>query len=591
MKKRLFVMVIAVLAIVSLFATCLVACDNSNDDTPTPTPDDNKVKVSWYDGTTLLKEEKVEKGSTVSSWDPQIEGKTFMNWYSEASMTELFDFSLAITEDTIIFAGFRTDAFTEDTTVWCLIGAGAGTLKESNWNENEEVEKGFKLTKLDEAGVNKFTMDVVLYEGDSFQIREMGTWSGQHGVGYVDGYTVLEEPDGDILGVVKDADGNVVFYATKGFGDSANGWNTNVKMSGKYTLTLQTFPGSNSYDKIYWTRTGDAPALTKTHEMYVVGSWSDTFAALEEYMMETDQIREDFSFVLDVTEDMYKDWTATDPTNPLGVKCAAIKVKNEIAGGWYGVSEQKADADSWTLTTSGQDNLFLLAGRYKITFNVTANTAKVDRVAQGYYLAGVLDGKDQWLCSADHALQKVSDTEYVAYYQFTAQDYKDWMLESAGAVKVAYGYGGLNVESEGNWFGDASGENVMIPSVGYYQIKLTLDAEGSGVVTVTKLEGYYLVGTIGAVKNSDTWEPRIGNEMTKSGENWTTTYTFEENDTNEWCKPAVAAIKVIYVAENGDWTWYGDAYAEKPGDNVLIKELGTYVITLDLSDGNVTAEK
>lgn len=588
MKKRLFVMVIAILAIVSLFATCLVACDNGNNDTS----DENKVSVKWYDGTTLLKEEKVDKGSTLQSWDPQIEGKTFMNWYSEGSLTELFDFTTTITEDTIIFAGFRTDTFTEDTKVWVIIGAGAGTLKESNWNETAEVENNFKLTKVDEAGVNKFTMDVVLYEGDAFQIRELGTWSGQHGVGYLDGYTELEEADGEILGVVKDADGNVVFYSIKGFGDTPNGWDVKVKMSGKYTLTLETFPGSNSYDKIYWTRTGEAPVLTKTHEMYVAGSWSETFEAQEEYLMETDQLREEFSFVLDVTEDMYKDWTATDPMNPYAEKCAAIKVRNTIAGAWYGVGEQKSDETSWTLTTGGGNNLFLFAGRYKVTYNVTDDEAKVEKVAQGYYLAGVLDGEDQWLCSANHELTKISDTEYVAYYTFTSADYKSWMGDDAvGAVKVAYGYGGLNVESDNNWFGDADGQNVMIPSVGLYQIKLAFDSEGKGVVTATKLQGYYLVGTIGAVKNSDTWRAEIGNEMTQSGDNWTITYTFAENDTNTWCNPAVAAIKVLYIAEDGSETWYGDIYAEKKGDNVLISSLGTYTITLDVENGHVTATK
>ena len=61
------------------------------------------VTVSWYDGTKLLKEETVAKGSKLTSWEPQKDGSTFMAWYAEASKTQLFDFNTVINEDTDLF--------------------------------------------------------------------------------------------------------------------------------------------------------------------------------------------------------------------------------------------------------------------------------------------------------------------------------------------------------------------------------------------------------------------------------------------------------------------------------------------------------
>ena len=114
--------------------------------------------------------------------------------YAQADSVQ---YATPVTEDTDLFAGFK-GAFIEDTTTWCLIGSGAGTLKGSNWNESAEVEEQFKLKRTADANANIFCIeDVVLYEGDQLQIRAMGTWTGQHGVGYVSGYTALEQADGD----------------------------------------------------------------------------------------------------------------------------------------------------------------------------------------------------------------------------------------------------------------------------------------------------------------------------------------------------------------------------------------------------------
>ena len=535
------------------------------------------VTVSWYDGTKLLKEETVAKGSKLTSWEPQKDGSTFMAWYAEASKTQLFDFNTVINEDTDLFAGFK-GAFVEDTNTWCLIGSGAGTLKGSNWNESAEVEETFKLTKSPQANTNIFSIEnVVLYEGDAFQVRIMGTWTGQHGVGYLEGYTELATADGDVVGEVR-VDGERWFFANGGFGESPKGWNVNVAKSGVYTISIETNPGSNDYDVMRIVRTGDAAAIEKTHDMYVVGTVFD-WAATPEGQMATDQLREDFTFTLNVTEEKYADWTADNAV--YGTTCAAVKVLNDVNGTWYGVSGQTADQTSWTLTAAGQDNLLLKAGQYNVSYNVASDTVTIALSEKGYFLAGVVDGGDHWDCTAvEHQFEKVSDNEYVVYYTFTPADTASWIKDAgkAGAVKAVYGFSGNSADL---WFGtQETQDNMMVDSYGLYEIRLHLTGDGAGYITAQKLEGYFLVGTIG---DGDTWRAESANFI--GAEPKAYKYTWTAQDPATWLGSDIAAIKVIYVDPEGNVSWYGAA----DGNNVMISSTGTYTITL--ADGVVTATK
>lgn len=563
--RKLSIIAIAVLAVLLALTSCATGGNAAAED---------GVIVSWYDGTKLLKEEVVAPGTKLTSWEAEKEGATFMAWYSEASKTILFDFDTPVTEDTDLFAGYK-GAFVEDTTTWCLIGSGAGTLKASNWNESAEVEETFKLTKTDEAGKNVFVIkDVTLYEGDQFQVRAMGTWTGQHGVGYLEGYTALAEADGDIVGEVL-VDGERWFYANGGFGESATGWNVNVAKAGVYDIYLETNPGSAAYDVMRLVRTGDAQAIEITNDMYVVGTVFD-WAATPEGQMTTDAIREDFALTINVTEDNYADWTADNAV--YGTACAAVKVLNDVNGTWYGVSEQAADATSWTLTPAGQDNLLLQAGQYNVAYNATSDTATVTLSEKGLFLAGVIDGGDHWDCTAvNHQFEKVADDTYVVYYTFTEADTASWISDSGfkGAVKATYGYSGCGADV---WYGrEGDGENLMVDDYGLYEIVLHITGENQGYLTAEKLEGDYLVGTIG---DGDTWRAESQNKFSGS-----TTYTWTAQDPASWLGSDIAAIKVINVDAAGNVTWYGAA----DGNNVMIGEVGTYTITL--ADGVVTAVK
>ena len=557
--KKLSIIVTAVLLVAALLVSCA-------------TGSGKKVTVSWYDGSKLLREDSVAEGTTIKSWTPEKEGSTFMAWYAEASKTQLYDFDNPVTEDIDLFAGYK-GAYVPDENTWCLIGSGAGTLKGSTWNESAEVEENFKLTKVD-PNTNIFVIkDVVLYEGDQFQVRVMGTWTGQHGVGYLEGYTELAEADGDIVGEVLE-NGERWFYANGGFGESPKGWNVNVAKSGVYDIFIETNPGSNDYDTMWLIRTGDAQTIEITHDMYVVGTVFD-WAATDEGKMQTDAIREDFSLTINVTEDNYADWT--DGNAVYGTTCAAVKVLNDVNGAWYGVSGQSATDTSWVLSPSGQDNLLLKAGQYNVTYNATLDLATVSLSEKGYFLAGVIDGGDHWDCTAvDHQLEKIDDKTYVVYYTFTEADTADWIRDSGkkGAVKVTYGFSGSGADE---WFGtEGSQDNLMVDSYGLYEIKLHLDG---GYITAEKLEGYFLVGTIG---DGDTW--RAESEYFIGKEPRPVTCTWTTQDPASWLGSDIAAIKIIYVDADGKVTWYGAA----DGNNVMIPKVGTYTITL--KDGVVTAK-
>ncbi len=572
--KKFSIIAIAVLAVLFAFTCCSKAESTQATTAQATTEKADGVTVCWYDGTKLLKEETVAKGSKLTSWTPEKDGSTFMAWYAEASKTILFDFDTAINEDTDLFAGFK-GAFVEDTTTWCLIGSGAGTLKASNWNESAEVEETFKLTRTDDKDKNLFVIkDVTLYEGDAFQIRVMGTWTGQHGVGYVKDYTELAQADGDIVGEVL-VNGERWFYANGGFGDSATGWNVNVAKSGVYDIYLETNPGSNAYDVITLERTGDAQTIEITHDMYVVGTVFD-WAATTEGQMATDALREDFALTVNITEDKYADWTADNAV--YGTMCAAVKVLNDINGSWYGVSGQSADATSWELTTAGQDNLLLKAGQYNFAYNKATDTATVTLSEKGFFLAGVVDGAAHWACTAvNHQFEKIDDSTYVVYYTFTEADTATWIKDSGkkGAVKATYGYSGCGADV---WYGrEGDGENLMVNDYGLYEIVLHITGENQGYLTAEKLEGDYLVGTIG---DGDTWRPESHNKFSGS-----TTYTWKAQDPASWLGSDIAAIKVVNVDAAGNITWFGAA----DGNNVMINKVGTYKITL--ADGVVTAVK
>ena len=296
--------------------------------------------------------------------------------------------------------------------------------------------------------------------------------------------------------------------------------------------------------------------------MYVCGTISG-WDFSEDYMMTPDDTKENFSYLLNIQEE------------------AQIKLRNKIGDKWYG-AEAITVVDNCGEWVDG--NLALAAGVYKISYSVATDTATIEAVAKSFWLAGVVNGGGHWDCSSGIEFEKVNDTTYKAYYTWTEDDTDaSWMTGFVGACKAVYGYAGWSADI---WYGNAeNGDNVTVDSYGLYELVLTLNPENmeQGTLSATKLEGYFLVGTIG---DGDTWRAESQNHIEVVDGVVSTQYTWTQKDNADWLGgDQLAAIKIINVAADGSVTWYGAA----SGDNVMITELGTYTITL--ADGAVTATK
>ena len=576
MKK--FLSIMAVIMALMITAGCFVACNNGNNQTPPP-EDGDTVTVSWYLGSKLLKEEKVAKGSKVSTWTPDpIEGKDFTGWFSEASLSQAFDFDAPINEDTDVFAKYTSNVFVADDKEYYLIGTGSGDMKQSGWNHDNSMGS-LMMTKTDNASANVYEIEILMYAGDAFQICYGGTYDGQVGIGYVPGveyadgtnrydnntYTAADKK----FATVKASDGTVIFEGHDEFNKEYWTWNIFLAegQDGVYKIIYTTYPDHPADNQITFELVEKREPLAVTHEMYVCGTVSD-WDFSEDYMMTPDDTKENFSFLLNITEP------------------AEIKLRNKIGDKWYGAEAITVVGECGTWNEGG--NLALEAGVYKISYNVESDKATIEAVAKSFWLAGVVNGADHWDCSSGIEFEKVNDTTYRAYYTFTEADTNHSWMDGAGilgACKAVYGYAGWAADI---WYGNAeNGDNVTIMSYGLYELVLTLDSEDStkGTLSATKLEGYYLVGTIG---DGDTWRAESQNHIEVAGDVVSTQYTWTAKDNADWLgAEQIAAIKIIKVAADGSVEWYGNA---TNGDNVIIPEVGTYTITLN-SENKVVATK
>ena len=571
MKK--FLSVIALIMALSLAMACFASCDLFKKK-PVEENDD-QVTVSWYQGSKLLKEEKVAKGSKVTAWTPDpVEGKDFTGWYAEASLTQEFNFETVINEDTDIFAKYTSNVFVADDKEYYLIGTGSGDMKKSGWN-HENSMANLVMTKTENASANVYEITILMYAGDAFQICYGGTYDGQVGIGYVPGveyadgtnrydsntYTAADKK----FATVKNSEGVVVFEGHDEFNKEYWTWNIFLAegQDGVYKIIYTTYPDHPADNKITYELVEKKEPLAETHDMYICGTVSG-WDFSDDFKMKADDTKENYSFLLNITEP------------------AEIKLRNKIGDAWYGVAE--GATAPWTLGT-GDANLALEAGVYKIEYSVANNTAVVTPVEKSFWLAGVVNGGQYWNCGSGIEFEKVNDTTYKAYYTFTEADTDaSWMTGFVGACKAVYGYAGWDADI---WYGNPdNGDNVTVDSYGLYELVLTLDANDStkGSLTATKLEGYFLVGTIG---DGDTWRAESQNKIEVAGDTVSTEYTWTQKDNADWLgADQISAIKIINVDATGTVTWYGNA---TNGDNVIIPEVGTYTITL--ADGVVTATK
>lgn len=285
--KKVGLICIFVLSIVSLFLVTSCTIDD---------PKTEQFTVTFYDGESVIKTVKVEKGEKVTSWTPTKEGFTFVKWYGEPTLTHVFDFNTPIVANTSVFAGFQAE-MVPDTREFAVVGSGTSPLLvSSNWGK--VINDEHKMTKAE--GANEYTITLDLNEGDQFQFAINTSWENQRGFGYLE-KTTLD-------------DGTTVFSGTGTIGEnSAKRNNIKVELSGNYTFTLTTHPADdtyetnhpsyteaskenfnvNPYDKITWVRNGDVSIVsTVITTYYIKGSgitgWADIYTPATKMIKEDD---------------------------------------------------------------------------------------------------------------------------------------------------------------------------------------------------------------------------------------------------------------------------------------------------------------
>ena len=481
MKK--FLTLVALIMVLALSLACFAACGPQE----TPDPDDgDKVTVCWYQGSKLLKEEKIDKGSKVASWTPEaVEGKDFDGWYAEASLAQPFDFETVINEDTDIFAKFKSNEFVEDTNEYYLIGTGAGDMKDSAWSHTAPDK--LKLVRQEVDGANVYEVTITMYAGDRFQIC-YGSWDGQQGIGifagaeYADGINPNKVAEGQVTAAdkkyaeVKNANGEVVFIGGDENNNSFKNWNAilNEGHDGVYKFTLTTYPNAGDYNNVTFELVEKLDPMSVTHDMHFIGTmnnWSESYAD-GELALTPSEDKSYWTGYITITEEHYADWTADEN----GELYAALKIFNTIDGVYHGINNE---------------NILLKAGTYAFKYNVADDTVEYSPCE--YYIVGTLldaDGNAVNYAVKNGVSPKLNDNGDGTYsivfeaYDVTACNDYSWMIDQGKtdangvaaiiSIKVVYG-SELGIK---DWYSAEGGDNWYL-SAGSYTVTLA-----NGAVTV-----------------------------------------------------------------------------------------------------------
>ena len=467
----------------------LVACGDNAD----------KITVTWYDGRTELKTEKLEKGSKATEWTPEKDGYEFRGWYAEASLATPFNFETKLDEDTDIYSQWLKLEYVEDTNTYYAIGTGSGTMSASGWAHNPDASAGLNFEKdTTVTNANVYTIELSMYAGDRFQIC-FGSWDGQMGIGYVTGaeyadFEVGQNPymptlegtaaDQDYA-VVKNAAGDIVFHGGNEYDNAYTNWNIVCYegQDGVYKFTLHTYPGQESNNYIDWELIEPIEALEKTHEMYIVGTMTDWTDGEKIPMIES----EDKTY-----------WTGF-VTIGQGDK---FKVHNTIGNGWY--------------DNNGGNDMAPAVGDYAVKYTVATNIVEYEKLS--YYIVGTfLDGENAVNFSVKKGVTPELNNIMGNYIvEFTAVDVTansnySWIAtqgkDGVFAFKVVYG----SEIAIKDWYSDVIGvdedgkditDNFYV-NAGLHVLTLVFD-EGKAEIHVEEAEAletpntteYYLVGSL-----------------------------------------------------------------------------------------------
>lgn len=589
------------LLVVAMTASMLAGCAG--------TPEETKFTVTYKDGDEVLKTEEVVEGGTASQWTPEKEGQTFVGWFATPTMSVVYDFSKAITENTTIFAGFS--AYEEDTRAWAIVGSGKGDLLlSSNWGK---VISDAHL--LEKTGDNEYSITLDLYVGDEFQLAINTSWHHKRGYGYLD--------------TNKDASGNEVFSGSGGIGETAaKGQNIKVALDGNYTLTLHTHPGDDYYDEgnanyseankevfnlsdfdtITWVRNGDAAELSSsTTNYYIKGAgitlWADLyneatgFAKVGDTHTLTIYLREgeEFMFTSLVTEN------------------GASSVGSEY------IKFENLDEESKALFTGAGNIVASKGGTYTFTYNESTKvlSATLDSeeamAACDFYIDGNFDGHS-W-----------NDTYYNESYKFTALGEDLYELqnvtlnEGAEFILQAFEQGATEGGKLGsyNWkyyrgddsFVAASPENsnynLKVAKGGVYTITYNAYAKVIEIAPADQEDTVHIKGSFvdsWNIINPDTNLPSDAYKLENVDGVYEITMTITEDMVANGATWQAGLMVNTTTGNDGEWigvSCLGEDSADnvnalfrpESGNNLTCTTAGTYRITFDLATKTITIYK
>ena len=492
---------IAMALVLVLGMAAFAACKPDEPETPVFT-------VTYYDGTTVLKTEEVEKGGHATYWEPEAkEGMEFSDWYVDAGLNRVFDFEgEAITADRSLYAGYVAVG-TDDTRTWAIVGSGQGDiLSSSAWGT--VITDVHMLEKTE--GENEFTITLDLYEDDQFQFATDTSWMNQRGFGYipladrtltVDGEEVTPFSGGGGIGETADKQSNII-----------------VEYPGNYTFTLTTYPDEDYYDDnvnnglvsisnfdtITYEYNGPAAELSSTvTEFYIKGQditqWGDL------YNPATQMTRVGSTYTLTVylkagDQVMFTSLNVDRETGESTVGTTYINVTN-------------LDEESASLFTAAGNNMTVnTSGEYTFTYDADSKTlsAALDEdatlVEADYYLDGSFGGlswnqsfydPDYKFAAAGNDVYTLDGIELAAGDEIVIQSFTQGATEESGEKLAAYNFryyrgtdGAFEAADAGN-----NNYNIAVVTAGTYNIEFDAYAKIITIVPADMQHTVYIKGS------------------------------------------------------------------------------------------------
>ena len=607
--KKLKWIVMALVLVLGMAA--FAACKPDEPETPVFT-------VTYYDGTTVLKTEEVEKGGHATYWEPEAkEGMEFSDWYVDAGLNRVFDFEgESITADRSLYAGYVAVG-TDDTRTWAIVGSGQGDiLSSSAWGT--VITDVHMLEKTE--GENEFTITLDLYEDDQFQFATDTSWMNQRGFGYipladrtmtVDGEEVTPFSGGGGIGETADKQSNII-----------------VEYPGNYTFTLTTYPDEDYYDDnvnngqvsisnfdtITYEYNGPAAELSSTvTEFYIKGQditqWGDM------YNPATQMTRVGSTYTLTVylkagDQVMFTSLNVDRETGESTVGTTYINVTN-------------LDEESASLFTAAGNNMTVnTSGEYTFTYDADSKTlsAALDEdatlVEADYYLDGSFGGlswnqsfydPDYKFAAAGNDVYTLDGIELAAGDEIVIQSFTQGATEESGEKLAAYNfryYRGTDGAFEAA-DADNNNYNIAVVTAGTYNIEFDAYAKIITIVPADMQHTVYIKGSfvegwkitdengelIDDYKLEETSDGvfeitmTITDEMVADGATWQAGLQLDTTTGNDGTFLGAGALGDD-AADNAN-----ALFRPETGNNLTSTTAGTYRFVYDLNTGKLNIYK